>query len=214
MNTGRVLEQSLLSEEERAQFRLFIRVAPWLYAPLLSELEKTAFQASSLLDVACGDGYLLSLLALRHPHLRLSGSDLDPVFIEQAKKLYSFPFQVEDAHQLDQTADIITCNLALHHFTDPVPAIQQLYKQARQRVIIADQLRPVTESDLEAALVKRQALVGPNDVPYYVKNERKSILEAYRKDEILDILQSTKIPYNLSFFNNDYYERMVVVSEK
>lgn len=214
MNTQRVLEQSLLSDEERAQFRLFIRVAPWLYAPILSELEKTAFQTSSLLDVACGDGYLLSLLALRHPHLRLSGSDLDSHFIEQAQRLYSFPFQVKDAHQLDQTADIITCNLALHHFTDPVPAIQQLYKQARRRVIIADQLRPVTGSELEAALVKRRTIVGPNDLPYYVKNERKSILEAYRQDEISDILQSAKIPYKISFFNNDYYERMVVSLEK
>ncbi len=214
MLTKRLLKQSLLNEEERTQFRLFIRVAPWLYAPLFSELEKTAFQARSLLDVACGDGYFLSLSAQRYPYSQLRGSDLDIFFIEQARSLYSFPFTIEDAHSLNQSADIITCNLALHHFADPVQAICQMHKMARQRVIIADQLRPVTESGLEESLLKRRKIVGANDVPYYIKNERKSILEAYSREEMDEILQSAKIPYKISFFDNDYYERAAIVLEK
>ena len=53
-------------------------------------------------------------------------------------------------------------------------------------------------------------LIG-KDVPFYEENERKSILEAYSQEEIIQLVSSLAIPFSIEFKDEDYYERFVVV---
>ena len=91
-----------------------------------------------ILDVACGTGCLLQMLASRLPHAELYGVDESEEMLAQAHLLLS-------SHQhlhLTQTSltadkaaglpyepaslDLITCTNALHYFQDPVAVLQGL----------------------------------------------------------------------------------------
>ncbi|MCK5026446.1 MAG: hypothetical protein KAS15_07660, partial [Nanoarchaeota archaeon] len=63
-------------------------------------------------------------------------------------------------------------------------------------------------------LKKRKDLIGDKETPFYKKNEQSSILESYSKDELIEILNSVEIPFEIEFFDNDYYERFVVIFNK
>jgi hypothetical protein len=57
-------------------------------------------------------------------------------------------------------------------------------------------------------------MIGERDVNYYKEFEEMSILEAYNKSELMEILDNLNIKYRINFYNDDYYERFVVVFEK
>lgn len=210
MKTVRIQENHLMKEEEKKAYTQIIRNLPWLYAPILNTLKRYAKNSSSLLDIACGDGYLLYLISKKHPTLKLKGIDADSYMITKAKKDYSFEFYLENAESSSKKADIIICNLALHHFKEPIPIIKKLQKKCKT-LIISDQIRPKTEEELDKAIKKREKIIGNNDRLFYKENERESILEAYSKQEIKELFKNFNS--KITFFDEDYYERVVVVIE-
>jgi ubiquinone/menaquinone biosynthesis C-methylase UbiE len=199
---------------EKKQFIKIIKKLPWLYVPILSAVKKNIRGVNSIVDVGCGDGYLLGLISKKFPNINLSGVDIDRFFINKASKQYGFDFLNENGVATSRKGDMILCNLALHHFVDPVKLIKNLYRNAYRVLVISDQLRPFTKEDLILRLEKRKDFIDNKDVPFYRKNEESSILEAYNKNEVLEILKQTKIPFKIKFFDNDYYERFVVVFKK
>ena len=211
--TQRAQKNNLMSEREKNEFSQIIRKMPWLYTPILNEIKKYS-DSSGLIDVGCGDGYLLELIYSKFPHMKLTGVDIDTYFIKKAKEKYPFEFLNEDGYNLKKQTDLIICNLALHHFDDPIKLIKILYSNSKKALIISDQLRPLFQNELDNRLERRRKLIGKSDVPFYIENEKASILEAYSKDEIIKILNSTKIPYTIELFDNDYYKRFVVVLTK
>jgi SAM-dependent methyltransferase len=74
--------------------------------------------ATGVLDLACGDGYLLSLLAARRPTLQLVGVDLSAGELEAARRRLgpSVPLHQARAQQLplaDAAVDAVLCHMAL-----------------------------------------------------------------------------------------------------
>jgi SAM-dependent methyltransferase len=144
--------------------------------------------------------------------LKLTGIDIDNYFIRQAKKNYSFNFIKKDIFKIKKEFDIVTLNLALHHFDDSKKLIKHLLLITNKFLIISDQIRPSTQKDLIKRLNKRKKIVGKNDTNYYEENERESILEAYNKTEIKEIFKDLNC--KLKFIDEDYYERFVCVVKK
>jgi len=214
MKTSRLQKNLLMSKEEKEQYVKIIRKMPYLYKLILTEISKYAKNSSGLIDVACGDGYLLSLVNKKYSSLKLMGIDRDSFMIKKAIFELPFRFLKKDADKISRKEDIITCNLALHHFNNPVKLIKSLYKSANKVVIISDQLRPQTEKELAKRLNKRREFVGKRDLPYYRKKERQSILEAYSKEEIIQIFKKTGLKHKIRFIDKDYYERFVAIIEK
>lgn len=214
MKTERTQENNVMSEEEKEQYSEIIRTMPWLYQPVVDEVAKHAGSCTNLLDAACGDGYLLELINEQRPSLRLTGLDIDQYFIKETQGKYPFQFMLGDALDLEESYDIITCNLALHHFDNPLDLVKKLYNYTENVLIVSDQLRPPTEKDLEERLGRRRMFVGDYDVPFYRENERSSILEAYSKEEIISIFGSLGLQYSITFTDSDYYERFVTVIKK
>ncbi len=186
---------------------------PWLYAPMLKALRPYAKKFKSLVDIGCGDGYLLELIHGKFSQLNLAGIDVDPFMIQQAKKL-PFRFYKKRVEDFSSATDIIIANLALHHFKNPKRILKKLYSLSKHVLIVADQLRPSTVKELKKRLRMRNRMIGVKDVEYYKKSEEVSILEAYSKGEVVKMIKGLHIPYKIFFYDKDYYQRAVIIFEK
>ena len=92
----------------------------------------------SLLDVGCGSGYLISILAGEHGAL-FSGLDISPKMLEKAaEKLASVPgvtLTEGRAGALPYPAesfDIVTCVMSFHHYPYPETAVSEAYRVLRE----------------------------------------------------------------------------------
>ena len=92
------------------------------YPPILDELKKDSFE--DLLDVGCGTGPMIELLASEFPGRRYTGLDLTPKMIEvaNAKGIDNARFVVGDAEDLpfdDASFDAVICANSFHHYPNP-----------------------------------------------------------------------------------------------
>ena len=204
MKTKRIQNNKIMSKGEKEAYIKIIRNMPWLYSPIIQEIR--GCKGKNLLDVACGDGYLLEQIEAKYPHLRLNGIDIDPFFKDKSR----YDIEIKDAFDLDKKYDIIICNLALHHFDYPSKLIKLLYSNSKI-LIISDQLRPENEKELKSRLELRNQFIKSIDEDYYKENEKDSILEAYSKKEVVDIFKKTRLPSKMRFLDNDYYERFISI---
>jgi trans-aconitate methyltransferase len=209
MKTKRIQNNQIMSSEEKKDFSKIIRTTQWLYSPILDQLKN--LRVKTLCDVACGDGYLLELIRKKYPDLGLTGIDIDSEFIKNARKNVSANFRKIDAFKLKEKFDVITLNLALHHFDNTIGLIRHLLSLTNKTLIISDQIRPKNEKELIQRLEKRKKIVGNNETYYYDENEKSSILEAYSEEEIKKIFNGFNC--ELTFIDNDYYKRFVCVIE-
>ena len=87
--------------------------------------------ARSVLDLACGDGYLLSLLAARRPDLSLAGVDLSTGELEAAGRRLRgrAVLQQGRAQELplpDDSVDAVVCHMALMLMDDAPQVLAQV----------------------------------------------------------------------------------------
>ena len=92
------------------------------YPPILAELRKDGFE--DLLDVGCGTGPMVELLAAELPGKRYTGLDLTPQMIEvaNAKGIEGARFVVGDAEDLpfdDGSFEAVICANSFHHYPNP-----------------------------------------------------------------------------------------------
>ena len=92
------------------------------YPPILEELKKGTFE--NLLDVGCGTGPMVELLASEFPDKHYTGLDLTPRMIEvaNAKGIENARFIVGDAEDLpfdDASFDAVICANSFHHYPNP-----------------------------------------------------------------------------------------------
>ena len=210
MKTKRIQNNQIMCESEKKDFSKIIRTMPWLYSPVLKELKGK--KGKTLCDVACGDGYLLELISKKYPNLKLFGIDIDKGFIKNAKGNIPANFENIDAFNMKNNFDIVTLNLALHHFDNPKELIKHLLSKTNKFLIISDQLRPETYREFDTRIQKRKKIIGNKETTYYEENEKDSILEAYNESEIRKIFGEFNC--KLKFIDKDYYKRFICIFNK
>jgi SAM-dependent methyltransferase len=203
-----------MSTLEKNDYIKIIQNSPWLYEPIMTNIRLYAENSKSITDIGCGNGYLLTLLSKEFPTKQLTGIDFDNFMINKLHINLPFTFYKKDAENFFIKSDVTISNLSLHHFINPHATLKKLHTNSNIVLIISDQLRPKTISELNKRLHYRNNFIGSNDVPYYKTNERESILEAYSKKEVLQIFNNSKLQYKIYFYDNDYYERFVAIFEK
>lgn len=100
----------------------------YYYKCLLNFLRYTIPQKSSVLEIGCGTGYVLDLLAPS----RAVGIDINPELIEYAKQTYpQYTFHTLDAKQIDSldgTFDYIVLSDTIGTFDDVQQVFEKLHK--------------------------------------------------------------------------------------
>jgi SAM-dependent methyltransferase len=89
---------------------------------------------SSLLDVGCGNGELLSLIARRHPHVALAGVDLSPVVVEANQRAFpTMRFAVGNIETDDPGGvhDVVVACEVLEHLDQPEAALRRMATATR-----------------------------------------------------------------------------------
>jgi ubiquinone/menaquinone biosynthesis C-methylase UbiE len=99
----------------------------------------------SVLDVGCGTGALLERLAATAPGARLSGVDLSPEMLEEARKKLgaAIPLKQSNVNNLPFAShefDVVVSTNALHYFRNPAAALEEMARVLRPngRLVITD----------------------------------------------------------------------------
>ena len=166
------------------------------YPPILEELKRYPF--TDLLDVGCGTGSMIELLAKEYPDRRYTGLDLTPKMIEvaKAKRIPNAEFLVGDSEALPFAAesfDAVICANSFHHYPNPQKFFDGAARVLRPggRLILRDYTaaKPVLwlMNHTEMPLAN---LIGHGDVRAYAAEE----VRAFCVNAGLEVLTLEKRP--------------------
>jgi ubiquinone/menaquinone biosynthesis C-methylase UbiE len=131
---------------------------------LLTRLDSLLPHNAAVLEVACGPGHLSIALAQAHPDYRVMGLDISHTFIQLANQhatdagvTVSFVHGNAAALPFDNGSfDCIVCVAAFKNFSEPVQAIQEMYRVLKPggSAIILDLHRDASMADIRAYVDK------------------------------------------------------------
>jgi ubiquinone/menaquinone biosynthesis C-methylase UbiE len=154
------------------------------YPPILEELREAGF--GDLLDVGCGTGPMVELLASEFSGRRYTGLDLTPKMIEvaNAKGIEGARFVVGDAEDLpfeDACFDAVICANSFHHYPNPQAFFDGVARVLRPdgRLVLRDYTAPAPilwlMNHTEMPLAN---LIGHGDVRAYTLDEVRAFCTA------------------------------------
>lgn len=128
--------------EDPAVAQAFDRVSQWPQFKLLRRMVvgelKKYHPKGIIVDVGCGPGYLVAVMAKSFPKLHIIGVDISEEMTRVAAHNLSslgFSRQVEfrqgDVQKLpleDDAVDFVVSTLSLHHWQDPARALREIYR--------------------------------------------------------------------------------------
>jgi len=121
----------------------------WLVERFLKEVDELVGQAIGfgvdegirVLDVGCGEGFVLERLCHRFPAVHFCGIDLDQAALsETRRRCPDVAVQVADAAALPFVAhsfDLVLCLEVLEHLEHPQGALDELYRVSRGQVLVS-----------------------------------------------------------------------------
>ena len=150
---------------------------------------------SRILEVAPGPGYLSIELAKRGPY-EITGLDVSKTFVQIAgdnarKEAVTIDFRQGNASAMPFAAnsfDLILCRAAFKNFSQPVEAINEMYRVLKPggRAIILDLRKDASMEDINA-YIKRSDLGWINSLLYKVTFRHLLIPRAYSKAQFMEM---------------------------
>lgn len=97
-------------------------------------LSKLDVSAKTLLDVGCGNGFLLNNIQQKYPDLKLSGVDVADVI--QNKKFTFYKADITSLPFGDNSFDTVVCTHTIEHIADLKKAVTELVRVCCKQLII------------------------------------------------------------------------------
>ncbi len=120
-------------------------------ASILASLRSMPVPPTSILDVGCGGGFMVLMLAKHFPKAEVAGIDINPRAIEFASQrlfamlhpLLNARFELRQHPELSElykSYDVVIANLMCHHLDDDslLEFLKRVIKIARKKVVIND----------------------------------------------------------------------------
>jgi ubiquinone/menaquinone biosynthesis C-methylase UbiE len=168
-------------------------------AVLLDKVSDHLPAGSRVLEVAPGPGYLAIELAQRDYHV--VGLDISASFVQIAKTKareagVAIDFQRGNASEMPfegQVFDFIICCAAFKNFTEPVRAIQEMYRVLKPggKALIVDLRRDASAEEI-AAEIKKMGLNALNTMMTKLTFKHFLLKNAYTGDEIRRMVAQTE----------------------
>jgi ubiquinone/menaquinone biosynthesis C-methylase UbiE len=122
----------------RLLVRNFLRTMTRMLAPL---------PVKHILDIGCGEGYVLNALCQQLKPERAEGIDVAPEVVNQARQAYpQVPFSVASVYQLPYQAksmDLVVMSEVLEHLEDPQRALKEVRRVASRFCLFSVPHEPV-----------------------------------------------------------------------
>jgi ubiquinone/menaquinone biosynthesis C-methylase UbiE len=135
----------------------------------------------SILDVGCGPGILLTMLAASYPRSRLAGLDLAPEMIRIASERMGSRADIRlgDAESLpweNACFDYIFCIDSFHHYPNPKRALKEFHRvlKPQGQLILADPTAPLLVRYLLNSFVR---LLRMGDVHMYNQHDLAELFD-------------------------------------
>ena len=133
---------SLEGIESPEAAQAYDRISKWPQFELLRRMVLTELKKyhpeGTIVDIGCGPGYLVALMAKSFPDLKIIGIDISKEMVATASDNLSSPgfgsrleFRQGDAQNLpleDSTVDFVVSTLSLHHWSDPKSALREIHR--------------------------------------------------------------------------------------
>jgi ubiquinone/menaquinone biosynthesis C-methylase UbiE len=88
-----------------------------------------------ILDVGCGNGYLLNKIASLNPNIQCHGADIAPRNLHK-ENIVIHDVNITDMPFPDHSFDMVICTHLLEHLRDPQEALKELIRVTKRRLII------------------------------------------------------------------------------
>lgn len=140
---------------------------------------------SSIIDVGCGDGAYLALIAKRMPDVSCKGIDISSEAIGHAQQYEGTNIKFLCTDNIER-ADLIMANLVCHHLTDPELSqfLQKAYAQAHSAILINDLQRH------KIALLLFSIFSRPLFANRLISHDGKvSIKRGFYKSELISLIE-------------------------
>lgn len=157
----------------------FMKKNKKIYEAICREVEPELNRKMTVLELGCGTGAVIALLAKKYPEKHYTGIDLSPKMIEvaSAKKTENAVFVCDDCENLpfeDNSFDAITCSMSFHHYPHPVDFFRSCERVLRPggRLIIRDMTAgPIMLKLINAVEMPLVHLLGKGDVACYGRKD-------------------------------------------
>ena len=186
------------------------RVATWYakntandmadFQALAERLAKAIPPGAQLLEVAPGPGYLAIEIAKRGQYA-ITGLDISKTFVEIAtanarRASVTIDFQHGNASAMpfaDDTFDLILCRAAFKNFSQPLAAMNEMYRVLKPggRALIIDLRKDASMDDI-SAYIKDANLGWANSLVYKMTFRYLLIPRAYSKRQFIDMAASSR----------------------
>lgn len=105
------------------------------------------FEADTILDAGCGEGFFTRYVAERNPNASVTGTDLSEDAINYASKhfgtaakfsaanIFALPFE-------DNAFEVVICSEVLEHLETPAAALSEVVRVASRGVVLSVPLEP------------------------------------------------------------------------
>ena len=156
----------------------------------------TAGAVESILEVGCGQGWLLKETGKAHPEAKLTGIDMRPEALEFARGLVpSAEFVLQDVHELpfdDASFDLVICSDVLEHVETPATVVHEIRRVSRGFGVISVPHEPFFWA---ANLVRGKHLRTLGNYPEHVNHFGKGALRRLLEPEFASVIIDTSFPW-------------------